>query len=137
MLEAARQKRALVAINKSDLPRAVDSSWILAITGDKPLVSVSAKQGLGLDELKQILRTLLLDLPTEPPVMVTNLRHKAALEKGEHALLAAEKALRDGLAPELIGIELQEAKDGMEEIIGAVTNDNILERIFETFCIGK
>ena len=137
VLEAVRQKRTLVAINKSDLPQAIDSGWVAATAGDKPLVSVSAKQGLGLDKLKQQLRNLLLNLPSEPPIMVTNLRHKVALEKGERALTAAMEAIRDGLAPELIGVELQEAKDGLEEIIGAVTNDNIIERIFESFCIGK
>lgn len=137
VLEAVRQKRTLVAINKSDLPQAIDPNWIIARADDKPVVSVSARQGQGLDELKQLLRNLLLDVPSEPPILVTNLRHKAALEKGERALAAAREALRDGLAPELIGVELQEAKDGLEEIIGAVTNDNILERIFANFCIGK
>ena len=137
VLEAVRQKRTLVAINKCDLPRVIDPSWIIATAGDKPLISVSARHGQGLDELKQLLRNLLLNLPSEPPIMVTNLRHKAALEKGERALAAAREALRGGLAPELIGVELQEAKDGLEEIIGAVTNDNILERIFANFCIGK
>ena len=137
VLETVRQKRVLVAINKSDLPRAIDSSWIAATAGDKPLVSVSAKEGEGLVELKQILRNVILSLPSEPPIMVTNLRHKTALEKGERALAGAIQAILTGLPPELVGVELQEAKDGLEEIIGAVTNDNILERIFEKFCIGK
>jgi tRNA modification GTPase len=137
VMQAVQRKRGIVAINKSDLLRKIDSGWIAAAAGDKSLVSVSAKQGQGLDELKQMLRNLLLDLPSEPPIMVTNLRHKAALEKGERALIAAVEAIRAGLAPELIGVELQEAKDGLEEIIGAVTNNNILERVFESFCIGK
>ena len=137
VLEAAREKRTLVAINKSDLPRAIDPSWIIATAGDKRLISVSARYGQGLDELKHLLRTMLLNVPSEPPILVTTLRHKAALEKGERALASARDGLRNRLAPELIGVEIQEAKDGLEEIIGAVTNDNILERIFANFCIGK
>jgi tRNA modification GTPase len=78
-----------------------------------------------------------LQTEAEPSVVLTNLRHKAALTAGRDALTLAIGALRNRHAAELVAVNLQEAKDRLEEIIGTITNDDILERIFSEFCIGK
>ena len=98
---------------------------------------VSAKNGKGLDELKQSLRELLLNQEVEAPVVLTNLRHRAALEASNSALSDAVSSLQGWNAPELVAVNLQEARERLEEIFGKITNDNILERIFSSYCIGK
>lgn len=137
ILEAISGKKGLVVINKVDLPQQLDIRKTKMLAADKELVSVSAKEGKGLDELKQALRRLLLGQESEPSMMVTNLRHKASLERCEKALLEAMGALKGGLPSEIVAVDLQEAREGLEEVIGTVTSDNILERIFSQFCIGK
>ena len=137
VLQAVEGKKGLVVINKSDLPQRLDVQRVRPLAPDKEVISVSAKEGNGLDDLKHALRSLLLGVQSEPPIAVTNLRHKAALERAQQSFSEAATALRNGLPPEMVAVDLQEAKEGLEEVIGIVTNDNILERIFSQFCIGK
>ncbi|MGH7774942.1 MAG: tRNA uridine-5-carboxymethylaminomethyl(34) synthesis GTPase MnmE [Candidatus Binatia bacterium] len=136
ILAAVKGKKVLVVINKNDLPQKLEMKEVTK-AGQKEVVSVSAKEGIGLDDLKHALRQLLLGAQSEPPIVVTNLRHKAALERAEENLSQAVKVLREGSSPEIVAVDLQEGKEGLEEVIGAVTNDNILERIFSQFCLGK
>ncbi|MFQ5542180.1 MAG: tRNA uridine-5-carboxymethylaminomethyl(34) synthesis GTPase MnmE, partial [Candidatus Binatia bacterium] len=137
VLRAVKEKKGLVVINKNDLPQELDIRQVVSAAPGKEMVSVSAKEGKGLDALRLALRKLLLDAQSEPPIVVTNARHKAALERAEESLTEAVKVLKGGFPPEIVAVELQEAKEGLEEVIGVVTNDNILERIFSQFCIGK
>jgi tRNA modification GTPase len=137
LLRAARGKKGLVVVNKNDLPQQLDLSWLAEVARDKAIVSISAKEGKGMDRLKNALRELLLDMPLEPAVTLTNLRHKAALEKSVEALISAAKAIHAGASPDLVMVELSDAKDGLAEVIGDVCHDDILERIFSKFCIGK
>lgn len=137
LLKTLRGKKGLIVINKSDLVQRLDVSRLLKELPDKVVVSVSAKEGTGLEELKLCLRNLLLGADQEPSILITNVRHKAALEVAEEALAEAIKTLRSGLPPEIVAADLQEAQAGLEEVIGVVSSDMILERIFSQFCIGK
>jgi tRNA modification GTPase len=137
ILRAMRGKKGLVVINKNDLPRQLDLSWLAEAAPDKEAVSISAKEGSGMDRLKEALRELLLDMPLEPEVTLTNARHKAALEKSIAALDAASLIIKSGASPDLVMVELAEAKEGLAEVIGEVCHDDIIERIFQKFCIGK
>jgi tRNA modification GTPase len=138
ILNSVNAKKGLLVINKSDLPQRLDAALIAAAAGtDKKSVFVSARYGKGISELKNALRELLLDTPTEPEVVLTNLRHKAALEKSIAGLDASIKAIRSGMAPDLVMVDLAEAKDGLSEVIGSVFHNDILEHIFTKFCIGK
>ena len=137
VLAAVREKRGLVVINKKDLLQQLDVQWVKEHAPDKEIIPVSAKEGEGLQELKQALRSLLLDCAEEPLIIINNLRHKAALERAEENLLKATTALRMKLPPEFIAVDLQETKESLEEIVGVITNESILERIFSNFCIGK
>lgn len=137
VLNAVMGKKGLVVLNKVDLPLKIDVEWLGVAAPEKPVLSISATDGIGLDGLKHSLRNLLLDARSEPPVVLTNIRHKAALEKAQVALKEAVGGLADGFAPELVSVDLQAAKEGLEEIVGRVASDDILERIFKQFCVGK
>jgi tRNA modification GTPase len=65
------------------------------------------------------------------------LRHKNALGRGKAALEKAQEAISEGYASEFVAVDLHEATDALEEILGKVTNEDILERVFKEFCIGK
>ena len=74
---------------------------------------------------------------TEPTIVLTNLRHKSALMRGEQALADANLALCESRPPELVAVGLQKVRESLEEIVGLIQTDDILERIFSKFCIGK
>ncbi|HKA35040.1 MAG TPA: tRNA uridine-5-carboxymethylaminomethyl(34) synthesis GTPase MnmE [Candidatus Binatia bacterium] len=137
LMKAVRGKKGLLVLNKNDLPERLDRSWLAEAAPDKAVVSVSAKSGAGLDELKSSLRELLLAAPSEPEIVLTNVRHKAALERSIAGLAAALPLLDRRMPPEIVAVELLEAKRGLEEVVGMVDNESVLEHIFTKFCIGK
>lgn len=137
ILEAIKAKKGLVVINKNDLPQQLDVEQARLVAEGKEMLSISAKLGTGLDDLKYRLRDLLLGTQGEPAIVLTNLRHKAALERAEKALGEVDTSLRERFPPEVVAVDLQEAKEGLEEIIGVISNDDILKHIFDQFCVGK
>lgn len=136
LLQTARSKKVVIAVNKTDLPLVVD---LHSLFNDKTtrILTISAKTGAGIDSLKKSLRELILGCIIEPPVTVTNLRHRSELVRSTEGLTRAVETLSQGLPPELAAVDLNDAREALEEIIGVVSNDNILERIFRNFCIGK
>ena len=69
--------------------------------------------------------------------MVSNLRHKTALEKSADHLKKAIDSISGSLSGEFISVDLRNAESALGEIIGKVTTDDILNNIFSQFCIGK
>lgn len=136
LVKSVGQGKHLVVINKSDLPSKLDAD-----TGEltaQPLF-VSAKAGTGLDQVREAIRAALVSSAADPSegVLVTNVRHRAALRRAAESLQQGLESCRRGLAGELISVDLRAAADALGEITGAITTDEILERIFSEFCIGK
>lgn len=126
----------LIVVNKDDLPRAVD---IAELPAGADVVAVSAKTGLGLEKLKVAIRARLVSpgFEVSEGLVVTNIRHRTALRRAQDSLAQASESVRKGLAWELLAMDLRVAADALGEITGAITTDDILERIFSEFCIGK
>jgi len=137
IMRSLEAKTGLVVINKADLPQTVALSAIAESLAGWPQVSVSALKHHGLDTLKEALRRCFVESAAEPELIVTNLRHKAALERAKDSLDEVYSALANSMPPEMVAVDLQEARNSLEAIVGTVTNDEILDRIFSQFCIGK
>lgn len=137
VMQRVRDKQGLVVVNKSDLGQRLASADVSETLPRLEQVKVSALTRQGLDELRTALRGCFLDSSKESEIVVTNVRHKAALERARSSLSEVQRAMEQGMPPDIVAVDLQEARDDLEEIIGAVTNDDILERIFSQFCIGK
>jgi tRNA modification GTPase len=136
LIERAVAGKHVIAINKTDLALKVDVSAMRAGTTYVPL---SAKTGDGIDRLRTAIRSQLIGAGAEPMdgVMVTNVRHQAALDRASESLAQAKESVRAGMANELVAVDIRGAADALGEITGAITTDEILEQIFSTFCIGK
>ncbi|PKN18824.1 MAG: tRNA uridine-5-carboxymethylaminomethyl(34) synthesis GTPase MnmE [Deltaproteobacteria bacterium HGW-Deltaproteobacteria-6] len=134
-----RDCKIITAINKSDLPAAWNPDLLL----DYPLqglniLKISAKFGDGLDALKKAVTDLTgSNNFTSDGGMITQLRHKLALEKALASLAAAHEAVTSGRSPEFGAFELRCALDALDEITGKKIHDDILHKIFSSFCIGK
>lgn len=100
--------------------------------------AVSAKTGMGLEELKDLLVSdLRLEKKDIDAGILTNIRQIDAVEKSLAALEHAIKSLEDNIGFEFTAFDLKVAGEALEEIVGKVTDDEILNRIFRGFCIGK
>ena len=100
---------------------------------------ISATRGDGLEGLKgSIVESCLKDWKEERDgIVISNLRHKIALEHATISLEKARQALTDDQPLEILALELRDALDRLGEIVGSVTTEDILNIIFNEFCIGK
>ena len=134
-------KPMLPVLNKSDLPQRLDEKSLRGLLpeGTPPAIRISAKYGDGLDRLTAALRDLVLATPAEesPEAMIVHLHQKTALKKAAAGLARAREGLLVALPPELVALELREALNALGEITGKTTPEEVLDRIFANFCIGK
>ncbi len=140
VLELISGKTAIVAINKSDLSENLFPDALKDYIDPRYTVRTSAKTGVGIDELNNAILSLLLqnENPRESgEIVLTELRHKSALEKARASLKAFLNILDLGESPEFLALELRIALDALGEITGETTTEDILGRIFSKFCVGK
>ncbi len=127
----------IFVINKIDLQQKINSKFKTQ-NSKFPVVSISAKQGTGLDELKsKIVDTVLHGHIESNADVVTNIRHVHALEKALASINSFLTAVTNKTSPEFLSVELRDTLDAIGEIIGITTPDDILNKIFSNFCIGK
>jgi tRNA modification GTPase len=102
-------------------------------------VKISALHQEGLDDLKQrIIEFITSTLPDRQETIIPNLRHKTALEKALKAVTSILESLRcSSPLYELMAIDAQEAIDKLDEILGTTVKIDVLDNIFQNFCIGK
>ena len=131
LLEKLAGRRPLTVGNKCDLPR--------KLSVIESLHEVSASSGAGIAKLKTaLLRTLAPQgLATPESGSITSLRHEGLLRESLEALENAERAVGFGIPHEMLLLDFYAALRPIDAITGATTADDILNRIFSTFCIGK
>lgn len=141
LLAKMTAKPLLPVLNKSDLPPRLEEESLKGFLpeGTPPAIRISAKYGNGIDRLTAALRDLVLATPAEESseAMIAHLHQKTALEKAAAGLVRARDGLQGGLPPELVAQEVREALDALGEITGRTTPEEVLDRIFANFCIGK
>ena len=145
--DCQRQKVILLR-NKCDLLRgktgynknvSIDNTFVLPINHKDITVNIleiSAKQGTGLDHLRQMLANW-AGQDRNNEILVTNARHADALRRSAEALRRSISALDNNLSAELLAEDLRAAISHISEITGEITTDEILGEIFGRFCIGK
>jgi len=137
-----KQQKVLLVLNKIDIaPGAAPEQYRTAL-GNEALVSVSAKLHTGITELKDMIFSLMTGsrkgLGWDPgAAVVPNVRHKDAMKKAMQACRRVEAGLDAGVSPDLLAIDLQTALAHLGDIVGETTAEDILDMIFERFCIGK
>ena len=106
---------------------------------ERDALSISAKTGAGLDELRRSILDALTEAPApaQGELLLTNARHHEALVACRERLRGARAALAAGATEEIALVDLYAGLKHLEEITGAVSMDAIYERIFSTFCVGK
>ncbi|TMA79566.1 MAG: tRNA uridine-5-carboxymethylaminomethyl(34) synthesis GTPase MnmE [Deltaproteobacteria bacterium] len=119
LLRNVEARKVLIAVNKDDLPQVLSPEDLSRFSDS--IVRVSAKSGEGINVLQKKLRDLVIDCEREPAMVLTNLRHRNALLRGETALRHAETTLEEGYAAEFVAVDLNETRNALGEIIGTVS----------------
>jgi tRNA modification GTPase len=133
-------KKKVVAINKNDLPLKIPLKQLERRFQRDPVIRISALKNEGIDDLKKAIYSSLVHREvraTPEHLIVANIRHKTALTQVKDNLSNAVKGLEEGISLEFIAFEIRSALDALGETVGETTTEEVLNRIFEQFCIGK
>ncbi len=139
LLASLPSGRSLIVVNKIDLPQLLRKEELSKAPREVQVVETSATERTGLDDLEETIVELALGgavLRTDG-VMVTNVRHRDALVRAERSMGRAIAAMDDELSEEFIASDLRGALDAVGEIVGETLTEDIIDRIFATFCLGK
>jgi tRNA modification GTPase len=139
IIDTIGTKKMLVAVNKDDLPRRLEDEAIEEILSGADSIRISAKYGAGLDRLRQKIYETVLgkEDASDEEIVLCNLRHKQVFENIDILLKKSLESLREGLSPEFAAQDIRDTLKCLGEITGKTTSEDILDRIFSTFCIGK
>ncbi len=126
------------ALSAEDLSTAKDNIMRFFEFANNP-VFVSAKTGLGFEAMKQALYEVILRIEgsVKDNIGITTVRQKNLLVKSLNLLTNAKEKFKDGQPLELISIDLRDGINALDEIVGGVTSEDVLDMLFKEFCIGK
>ena len=134
-----KHKKKVVIINKTDLANRIDDKTIKRLFKNDKLVRISVDKKHNIALLENTIAETVWKggFSQGEGAIVSNARHKELLDKSLENMLSVKGALEEGLSPELIAVDLKEAIYNLGLIIGKSVSEDILDRIFEQFCIGK
>jgi tRNA modification GTPase len=133
-----RDRQKIILANKIDLPLAFPLAKMSQHFPGERILEISAKFNTGIvDLLEAIYKEIIGSKDMGAPSIAPNVRHKRAIERALSASKAVLSLVSGKHSPALVAIELQEGLDALGEITGETTNEDILDEIFNRFCIGK
>jgi tRNA modification GTPase len=135
--EVAGQKK-LVILNKSDLPLKLDGGDLKNLAEGPALLELSATTGEGMDALKNAIYLSTQKGKTSgEAVVITRERHRQALAQAQESLTRVSQSLQEDRSEDLIAVDLNIALEHLGGILGKTFVDDLLDQIFNDFCIGK
>ena len=129
-------KKTIVLLNKIDLERKIE----LDEFGLENILEISAKENIGIEDMEERIYSYIVEEKVEDSsekLIITNIRHKTALEKTKDAIRNIFETIDAGMPMDLISVDLKEALDSLSEITGEISSEDILDHVFGNFCVGK
>lgn len=130
------EKQYIVLLNKIDLERKLDISKYNLTN----IVEISAQNNINMDKMENEIYEFITDNEIDDSserLILTNIRHKTALEKTKDSIKNIFETIDMGMPLDLISVDLKEGLDSLSEITGEITSEDILDHIFAKFCVGK
>ena len=130
------KKKVIVLLNKIDLNKKIN----LAGHNLENIVEISAKDNIGIEDMQEKIYSYIVEEDVKnssEKLIITNIRHKTALEKTKDAIKNIFETIDMGLPMDLISVDLKEALDSLSEITGEISSEDILDHVFGNFCVGK
>ena len=130
------KKKVIVLLNKIDLNKKIN----LEGHNLENIVEISAKDNIGIEDMQEKIYSYIVEEDVEnssEKLIITNIRHKTALEKTKDAIRNIFETIDMGLPMDLISVDLKEALDSLSEITGEISSEDILDHVFGNFCVGK
>lgn len=137
IIDYIKDKKYIVLLNKTDLDGKIDKDDLKKLNS-KYIINISAKTGEGLKDVKNIIKELFFkgEINTNN-IIITNSRHKEALFRAKESIISAIDTLNNTFAIDLASIDIRNAWTYLGEITGDSLEENIIDKIFKEFCLGK
>lgn len=138
IIDILKDKNAIVLLNKSDLCT-ITTEDIVKKYLDKPVIYISAKDRMGIDELESKISEMFLhgQVSFNDEVYITNIRHKNSLTEALNSLKLVVESINNDMPEDLYSIDLMNAYEELGLIIGEAVEDDLMQEIFSKFCMGK
>lgn len=139
ILSKADRVKSIIVINKIDLPSRLDKSELNRMISGMAVVRISALTGEGIEALFNAIPEKVMEMDPDSISLspAPNIRHKTALTKALDNFKNAVENIRNGSPMDIIAMDIREGADTLAEITGETTNEDIYDRIFSEFCLGK
>ncbi|MBS6283305.1 MAG: tRNA uridine-5-carboxymethylaminomethyl(34) synthesis GTPase MnmE [Oscillospiraceae bacterium] len=125
----------ILVLNKADLPRGLDFTEDLHLA---PAIPVSAKAGAGLEDLGELVAGMFPQPAAgEAGAVLTNARQAEAARRALESVHAASEGLAQGITPDAVLTDVEGAMAALGELTGRSVREDVVERIFARFCVGK
>jgi len=138
IVENIKDKKCIVLLNKSDLDGVITTDDLTKLL-DCSVISISAKENIGIDSLKEEIKNMFFngDIKLNDEVYITNARQKNALVNAYDSLRMVIDSIEMGLAEDFFSIDMMNAYEKLGLITGESVEDDLVEEIFKSFCVGK
>lgn len=139
ILEAAKDRKVICLMNKSDLERKLDEEELKEALPGAVFIEASVTEGEGVPELEETIKDMVYggEVKQGTSVIVTNARHEALLKEAYRSVKDAAALVEMGEPLELIEIDVNQAYSSLGLIIGEEVGDDIINEVFRRFCLGK
>lgn len=138
LFEIIKEKQAIILLNKSDLETVTDADTVRSYT-DKTILCISAKNNDGLNEIRECIKELFNagSISDSRKIYLTNERQLNSFSNARDSLLLVMEGIEKGYTEDVLTVDLMDAYDHLGSVIGESTADDLADRIFEEFCMGK
>lgn len=138
IISLIQNKNVIVLLNKSDMEQVVKPEDLKKLNKFS-MVSISAKNETGLDKLEHAIKDMFFigEISFNEEIYITNVRHKTLLQEALDSLHMVKDGINQGMSEDFLTIDLMTAYEKLGMIIGEEVEDDLADRIFSKFCMGK
>ncbi len=139
IIELIKDKKTIILLNKTDLQNKYTQDHLERLLEDEDIISTSIINEVGIDLLEENIKKLFYsgEIEIDSSLVITNLRHKKQLDKALENMESALNDIKDHVPLDCIEVDLRDCWENLGEISGDTISEDILDKIFSEFCIGK
>lgn len=139
IIELIKGKKSIILLNKTDLDIKYDESHLISLLNGSDIITASITSGIGVDVLENSIKAMFYsgEIEIYSDTIVTNIRHRNQLLKAMENITQAIEDIKKNVPIDCIEVDLKDCWDNLGEISGDTIGEDILDKIFSEFCIGK
>lgn len=138
IIEFIKNKKVIILLNKIDLESVITKKDIVKYL-NKPVIEISTKEETGIEELEFVLKEMFFEgkISFNDEIYITNIRHKEAIKASIESLTLVLNSINEGLPEDFFSIDLMNAYQVLGSMIGESVGEDLIDKIFSDFCMGK